>query len=86
DPFTHDRTHLTSKSYIFLPLNNAFGSTETNPHQQPTGTHWSLLALDLPHKHAHYYDSLSVSCPSRSNTAFLTALGVLTILRQNIAE
>ncbi|KAH9873093.1 hypothetical protein J1614_005490 [Plenodomus biglobosus] len=83
DGFNEDRARLQNAHYIFLPLNDGFGAESAFAIQ---GTHWFLLALDMPNKCIHYYDSLGVTNPWRSNIAYLTALGMVCLLRQNMAD
>jgi len=50
------REMLEDKNWIFVPINDAYGQTDSSGQGVP-GQHWSLLAIDRPNRKAHYVDS-----------------------------
>ncbi|CBY00683.1 hypothetical protein IAQ61_011592 [Plenodomus lingam] len=87
DPFDLDRTRIFTTSYIFLPINDAFGShITTKSTSLGLGTHWFLLGLDFPRKRADYNHFLGVTSTQRHEIAYLTAIGLAQILQQGLSE
>lgn len=59
------KSMLEDKKWIFIPLNTGMEATSADVFQ---GSHWSLLAIDRPHKRAHYVDGYNYT---RSNPDWL---------------
>lgn len=55
DQLSAYKAMFEDKKWIFVPLNDGIGATSAEALQ---GNHWALLAINRPHKKAHYIDGL----------------------------
>lgn len=74
------RARFQGKRWIFIPINDGIGGSINEDH---SGSHWTLVAMDLMKQTAHYFDSLTRHRPNYEGMAKDIAQGVVNILGLN---
>jgi hypothetical protein len=74
------KVRFCDKYWIFLVVNDAIGGNENDGR---SGTHWSLVAMDVRKKYAFYYDSLFKDSAYHQGMGCDISRGMLKILGED---
>jgi hypothetical protein len=77
------KARFRDKNWIFLVVNDAIGGMDNDGR---SGSHWSLVAMDVKWKRAYYYDSLFPNSNYHLDMGRDISLGMLKILGEHIRQ